>query len=92
MLKTRTISTRIAALSMASVAATAAIILSLVAWQKRSQSETLTRLLAHQSEEETAKLARDVFLICETSHQELLSRVEADLRVARHLSRPPGRR
>ena len=92
-----TITRKIVLVSTASVIVTAAALLSVIAAQKDNivrQNQTMeTELLGITdsiTQGETAKIARDVYLMCRAQHDTLTLQVHNDLSVARHVASQIG--
>ncbi|MBN1491251.1 MAG: methyl-accepting chemotaxis protein [Phycisphaerae bacterium] len=92
-----TITRKIVLVSTASVVITAAVLLGVIAAQKDNivrQNETMeTELLGITdtiTQSETAKIARDVYLMCRAQHDTLTLQIHNDLNVARHVAAEAG--
>ncbi len=81
---------KIFGLSLLGIVVTAAIIIAVLVVQKSRSQQEITAQLDQLSRQESAKIAKDVYLMLRVYHEKLQRELRNDLSVARHRARRAG--
>ncbi|MGC4121124.1 MAG: methyl-accepting chemotaxis protein [Myxococcales bacterium] len=90
MLKLRSIGIRFAALSLFSVVLTTLGILGILKLQQQSLMQRIREIVVQRADSETARVAHDTRLLCETMHAALQGQIGSNLQTAKYLLEQAG--